>query len=1060
MAGGLSLNKDHNVFLYNFIDFMINFSIKGATTVAILGGIVASAVSASAALNLPTMSCSYKFNTNLRMGSRGADVMNLQKVLNMYPQTRVSTSGAGSPGMESEYFGLATRAAANAFQRLHLAELGISSPTGNVFAGTRGLLNQVCNGNVNPNPNPNPTPGPVSTGPVTGMLGSNQPSSFLVTGQASARIAEYTFSGTGVVKSVKLMRTGLSDDSTLTNVYLYEGMTRIAGPASVAKDGTVLFNSVNGLFAVTGMKNVTVRGDVATGKSGSTIGFALVGIDAGTGMTSMSNVTGPTLQIGSVTLAGVDMTAAALLPAVQSLNAGSVAQNVWERTFNVNSRSVTLDRAQFKMIGSAPASSVANVTLNVDGMTVANGTVDSNGYIAFVPTMTGGYVLTTGNHTIKVFADIVGGSDRSFYVSLENASDILLEDSQVAGAYVMYTVGGSTSATSNILGGTVTIQGGSIVITQDTTLNNVTTVVGGATNQTLAKWNVTSYGEDVKITSLAFLPTITGTGNTLTNVGMFVNGAQLRSNQTATSLTNVNYTDLGTNFIVPTGKTVSVEIRADLITASGTPFTTGTVKFDIANGLPNVSNAQGVYSQKVSSVGNSTGQSKTIGTSNVNFAVTAGSAAKSVAPNSVNTKIGSFTVQTGSTEGVNITSIAVTVANGTLLTATTTKMVNLKVMDGSTQIGTTVGLPTTGDNTYSANINVPVSTTKTLDVYADINGGSAGLTVQPTMKVYYTGLQSRQSNFTAVVSGVVTTANVGTIVPGGVTFVPASSPVAQFVIGGSSLMIAKFNVKSNNGIDGAKLRDLVFTVATNTISSITVNGKTASVVGTTATISGADFPVPADASGLDLLATASLVCATSTGGCSGVSSTSVTLAFTSFTYHDGETVQPSATTSAITPSHVLVASKPTITLAQSSGAGLINGKILIGTFTIAADAAGDIEVKQIPVTVSSSTGITLATTTLELRDSAGSTIITGSNALGASGIFVLSTARRISKGTSETYTVYGTFSGVSGAAGTASVTFGLGGQTSFFWNDVAGGVNSITGQAMNTYPTNTQNKTN
>jgi hypothetical protein len=32
---------------------------------------IAGAVSASAALNLPTMSCSYTFNTNLRLGSVG-----------------------------------------------------------------------------------------------------------------------------------------------------------------------------------------------------------------------------------------------------------------------------------------------------------------------------------------------------------------------------------------------------------------------------------------------------------------------------------------------------------------------------------------------------------------------------------------------------------------------------------------------------------------------------------------------------------------------------------------------------------------------------------------------------------------------------------------------------------------------------------------------------------------------------------------------------------------------------------------------------------------------------
>ena len=52
---------------------------KIATGVAVIGGIVAGAISASAALNLPTMSCSYMFNSNMKLGSRGTDVMNLQK---------------------------------------------------------------------------------------------------------------------------------------------------------------------------------------------------------------------------------------------------------------------------------------------------------------------------------------------------------------------------------------------------------------------------------------------------------------------------------------------------------------------------------------------------------------------------------------------------------------------------------------------------------------------------------------------------------------------------------------------------------------------------------------------------------------------------------------------------------------------------------------------------------------------------------------------------------------------------------------------------------------------
>ena len=109
---------------------MSSISIKLATSVAIIGGLVAGAVSASAALNLPKMSCSYMFDTNVKMGSRGATVMDLQKVLNMYPQTQVAFApNPGSPGMETSTFGPVTRRAVNVttcYNRSRICDTSVS----------------------------------------------------------------------------------------------------------------------------------------------------------------------------------------------------------------------------------------------------------------------------------------------------------------------------------------------------------------------------------------------------------------------------------------------------------------------------------------------------------------------------------------------------------------------------------------------------------------------------------------------------------------------------------------------------------------------------------------------------------------------------------------------------------------------------------------------------------------------------------------------------------------------------------------------------------------------
>lgn len=57
----------------------------------------------------------YTYMGTLKMGSTGSQVMELQKALNAKGFV-VSTSGAGSPGMESTYFGSKTKAAVMAFQ--------------------------------------------------------------------------------------------------------------------------------------------------------------------------------------------------------------------------------------------------------------------------------------------------------------------------------------------------------------------------------------------------------------------------------------------------------------------------------------------------------------------------------------------------------------------------------------------------------------------------------------------------------------------------------------------------------------------------------------------------------------------------------------------------------------------------------------------------------------------------------------------------------------------------------------------------------------------------------
>lgn len=87
------------------------------------------------------------FTTNLSLGSRGSQVFALQKILNRDPDTRIASSGVGSPGNETDYFGSLTKTAVIRFQMKHanevLAPAGLTQGNGFVGQHTRTKLNAL-----------------------------------------------------------------------------------------------------------------------------------------------------------------------------------------------------------------------------------------------------------------------------------------------------------------------------------------------------------------------------------------------------------------------------------------------------------------------------------------------------------------------------------------------------------------------------------------------------------------------------------------------------------------------------------------------------------------------------------------------------------------------------------------------------------------------------------------------------------------------------------------------------------------------------------------------------
>jgi len=94
-----------------------------------------------------TSLANFVFEKDLRLGESSSDILELQKFLNKSTDTRVSDSGPGSLGSETNYFGSKTLQSVIKFQEKYRNEIlvpnGLTSGTGFVGPSTRKKINEI-----------------------------------------------------------------------------------------------------------------------------------------------------------------------------------------------------------------------------------------------------------------------------------------------------------------------------------------------------------------------------------------------------------------------------------------------------------------------------------------------------------------------------------------------------------------------------------------------------------------------------------------------------------------------------------------------------------------------------------------------------------------------------------------------------------------------------------------------------------------------------------------------------------------------------------------------------
>lgn len=468
----------------------------------------------------------YVFSRNLKQGDTGTDVMNLQKVLNMSAATQVSTSGAGSPGNETSYFGPATKSAVVKFQNMYaseiLAPVGLSTGTGFVGASTRAKLNAMSTPT---------TGGPTTGGPTTGgptvptgtgltVTAGVQPAASLAP-QNAARVpfTKVTFTagldGDVRVNGIVIERGGPSTNSDFSGVVLLDSNGTQVGVAKTLNSNNQVTLTEPLTIPAGQSRTYTIAGNMgAAVGAGNIATLSVVGVNTSATVTGSLPITGTaqtingTLAIGSVTVQNGSTDPGGN----QTKEVGTTAYTF--SSFRVTAGStekVIVKSIRWNQTGSASISDLANLKTYVDG-TAYDVVISADGKY-LTSTFGTGILIDKGfGKDISIKGDIISGSQRDIAFDIAKRADL-----GVVGETFGYGIIPTQTANGNFTnsedpwfdGYVVTVSTGNITVAADATVAAQNIAVN-VQNQTIGGFTVDVRGEPVSVGQLVFNVTIAG----------------------------------------------------------------------------------------------------------------------------------------------------------------------------------------------------------------------------------------------------------------------------------------------------------------------------------------------------------------------------------------------------------------------------------------------------------------------------------------------------------------------------------------------------------------------
>jgi len=518
----------------------------------------------------------YTFTRDLTMGSKGDDVKALQQFLNSQGFA-VASTGAGSPGNETTYFGSLTRAALAKYQAAH----GITPSVGYFGPKTRAYVGSVAVTPVIPGTTIPVTTVPAGTDLVVGLASDTPPSLTLGTGTAfnKALKVNLTAGSRAVnVTGITLQKTGFVANTTLNGVDIVDplGVRHGNVVTSINADNTITITFPTEPIAVPAYQStyIMVRFNINGGtlSGGSTVGF---------GIASASAITADTTAIsGAFPINGNTMTLVTGSSALASTSL-DVLTTTGSSTLNVdpnNEQEIT--RFRIRELSS-------NEGLNLYGLTLYNygnagatsfkdvQLLDQTGTVLATSQPNGQY--TTFNLATPYFIDkgltkdlivkakLISGTTQTLNLTVYNNYDIDLRGS-ATGVSVLPGAGSNDSAFPIGNGFNIQTIGSGTASLARSSDSPSTAVTPGAQSVVLAKYDFKPSGENMEIRQVQFyISSSTGVIPLSSTVYVKFNGAIIYSvGASSLSGTAVNTITLSSYPIATAGVTSNFTIEVSI----------------------------------------------------------------------------------------------------------------------------------------------------------------------------------------------------------------------------------------------------------------------------------------------------------------------------------------------------------------------------------------------------------------------------------------------------------------------------------------------------------------